>query len=264
MNYPAVSVESAAKELNRLHSGIETKLRTAVQDAIRAGEILTQVKDRREHGAFLPWVEQNCDFSRQTADNYRRLYEHRDKMPRVGNLQDAYKKVRQIETETNQSEAKKARGRVLHYLKTGEKQDGWRRGTDDKLADEERARDSRINAKIAEMKAEGERLADERRESKERLDAFDVTTDDLLEAGKKISEQYEKRQDFKAKIRLSQDGEKDEFIDALLDYLKELESDSRRIEACQNIIKVCKNVAVDLQREPIPEGEMFARSQASW
>jgi hypothetical protein len=35
----------------------------------------------------------------------------------------------------------------------------------------------------------------------------------------------------------------------ILDYLEGLENDSRRIEACYNIIKVCKRIAVELQEK---------------
>jgi len=31
-------------------------------------------------------VKENPEFSRQTADNYRRLYENRDKLPSLSNL----------------------------------------------------------------------------------------------------------------------------------------------------------------------------------
>jgi hypothetical protein len=39
----------------------------------------------------------------------------------------------------------------------------------------------------------------------------------------------------------------DPFQDAIMDYLEGLENDSRRIEACHNIIKVCKRIAAELQ-----------------
>ena len=40
---------SNVKELNDLHQQIEGKLRSTVQDAIRAGELLTQAKDSLPH-----------------------------------------------------------------------------------------------------------------------------------------------------------------------------------------------------------------------
>jgi hypothetical protein len=56
-----------------------------------------------------------------------------------------------------------------------------------------------------------------------------------------------KRSAFKDRIRLSDGGKQDPFIDAIMDYLNELENDTRRIEACNNIIKVCRNICVKLQ-----------------
>lgn len=72
---------------------------------------------------------------------------------------------------------------------------------------------------------------------------------DAFEAQQKpIRAKWEKRSDFKDKIRLSDDGKKDPFVDAIMDYLNDLGNDTRRIEACNNIIKVCRNVSVKLQK----------------
>lgn len=244
MNFPAVSVKDAGQELNRLHGEIERSLRSTVEYAIRAGEILTQVKERVGHGEFLTWLNNSVSFSRQTADNYRRLYEHRNKMLSVSNLQEAYKVVEQIETVERQTEQQKARQRVAEYQKTGVKPEGWRRGTDDKLVEEERDRDERVERAKANMAAAAERKQDERAQRED-------VTDFLAKAAEEAIAQSEQRQEFKRRIRVSQSGESDQFIEALMDYLDELDSDTRRIEACQNIIKVCRNIAADLQRSEV-------------
>jgi len=75
-----------------------------VQDAIRAGEILTQVKDRLEHGEFLPWIEQNCKFAERTARDYMRFYNYRDKTASLAVLQSARQVVAQIESREKQTE----------------------------------------------------------------------------------------------------------------------------------------------------------------
>jgi len=249
MNYPAVSIPDAATELNRLHGEIEQKLRTTVQDAIRAGEILAQVKDRLEHGEFLPWIKQNCEFGTTTADKYRKLYIYRDKIPSSGNLQDAYRDSAQIESREKKAENQKARERVKHYRKTGEKLEGWRRGTEDKLALEDKERDERIDA-ARERSEEVERKREsERRRRDEERESFRQTDEILQQAVEQMGDAHQKRQEFKERIRLSQSGGSDAFVDAIMDYLDELEDDNRRIEACQNIIKVCRNVATQLQRE---------------
>lgn len=239
--YPAVNINDAATELNRLHGEIERKLRTTVEDAIRAGEILTQVKERLDHGEFLPWIERNCEFGTTTADKYRKLYLYSDKIPSSGNLQDAYREVAQIESREKQTEAQKARQRVKEYLKTGEKPEGWRRGTDDKLVDKERDWEKRRAEMNEEFKQNDERRQESRQE-------FWNAADDISQAIGAMSEHVAKRREFKERIRLSQSGESDAFIDALMDYLDELDDDNRRIEACQNIIKVCRNIAAELQR----------------
>jgi hypothetical protein len=251
MNYPAITIADAAVELNRLHGEIETKLRTTVQDAIRAGEILTQVKDRLDHGEFLPWIEQNCEFSQKTAWNYIALQRHSCKLVTVTNLQEAYREVAQIESREKQTEEQKARQRIQHYIKTGEKLDGWRRGTDDKLAEEERRRDERIEKEKQRMEAERLKREAEKNEREARWERIEQETDFtsqlLNDAADHSLTTLKKRQDFKDRIRVSSEGRDDVFIDALMDYLEELPDDNRRIEACYNIIKVAKGVAVELQ-----------------
>ena len=46
---------------------------------------------------WLPWCRENLRFSRQTADNYRRIYNDRDKLLTVGNLDltEAYRLLSQ-------------------------------------------------------------------------------------------------------------------------------------------------------------------------
>lgn len=95
-----------------------------------------------------------------------------------------------------------------------------------------------------------ERAREEVKQRREEFQSFENAENTLLgNALTELVEHTEKRQAFKQRIRLSQSGESDAFIDALMDYLDELPDDSRRIEACQNVIKVCRNVAAQLQRE---------------
>lgn len=77
-----VLIISTAQEANAAHRRIVA----TVQDAIAIGGFLTRQKATLKHGEWLPWVKENLEFSRQTADNYRRLYENRDILPSLGNL----------------------------------------------------------------------------------------------------------------------------------------------------------------------------------
>ena len=172
---------------------------------------------------------------------------HSNKIESVSNLQEAYRVVEQIETQERQTDNQKAMQRVREFNKTGTKSEGWRRGTDDKLAKEEAERDERIE-NVKRGMAEAETRQTRRSEQRE---SFDAATAILEAAATQAIRASAERQRFKERIKVSQSGESDQFIEALMDYLDDLENDSRRIEACQNIIKVCRNVAAKLQQEKI-------------
>lgn len=235
--YPLVNVESAAAELNRLHLEIEGKLRATVADAIRAGEILAKIKESLPHGDFTPWVKANCRFSDRTARQYIQVFEYRDKTATLADLQTAYSQIETIEAQAKRSEEENARRRVKEYLKTGKKPEGWRRGTDDKLAEEERA----MKARAEKFKAEIAEDAKNRAQAAPRVGPGDVKK--IMD---ELTESIAERQTFKERIRVSHEGQDDPFVDAIMDYLETLEDDNRRIEACSNIIKVCRGIANQL------------------
>jgi len=39
-----------------------------------------------QHGEWMAWCEANLEFSKQTEQNYRKLYEHRSKLTGLVNL----------------------------------------------------------------------------------------------------------------------------------------------------------------------------------
>ena len=242
--YPAVSVANSAEELNRLHAEIEGKMRSTVQDAIRAGEILAQVKERLPHGDFLPWVKLNCRFSEDTAERYRHLFDHADKIRTVRNLQEAYKQIESIEALAKQSEEHRSRLRVDEYNRTGNKAAGWRKGTDDKLAQEEKDRGERIKKMQADLRHENAEWISKSGPQPSIASLVDEAKGLLMAQ----AETLQKRQSFKEKIRVSHEGKDDPFVDAIMDYLDSLGDDNRRVEACYNIIKVCKRIAIEIQQ----------------
>jgi hypothetical protein len=83
--------KNPVNEIIQLHNEIGQYLKMSLDKAIRIGELLTEQKASLKHGEWLPWIDANLPFSRQTADNYRRCYEDKDKLLSVGNLTDAYK-----------------------------------------------------------------------------------------------------------------------------------------------------------------------------
>ena len=260
-DYPVVSITNAPEELNRLHAEIEGKMRSTVADAIRAGEILSQVKGRLPHGDFLPWVKVNCRFSDKTAEKYMALHIHSCKIESSSNLQEAYHQVENLEAQERKTDDQKARERVTAFVKTGKKPEGWRRGTDDKLAEERRESDEHFAAEQEKWKAKtDDRIREsEKHDGSARGWARDAEQRDAESAERasqsakvmaglsELSASLAKRQTFKESIRVSHEGKDDPFVDAIMDYLETLDDDSRRIEACHNIIKVCKGIANQLQ-----------------
>ena len=245
----SITPSYAAAELNELHKSIEAKLRSTVKDAIRAGEILSEMKDRLPHGDFLPWIQAKCSFSQPTAWRYIKLYQHNDKLSNLNNLQDAYQQIETIERQEKQTEHQRARTRVEQFKSTGVKPDGWRRGTDDKILQEDREREERIRAETERARIMQERRRQEEIKKATADEALDVEVEWIAEAAAQIVQHHQKRLSFKDRIRLSDSGRDDAFVDALMDYLEDLDDDNRRIEACTNIIKVARNIAAELQRE---------------
>ena len=185
---------------------------------------------------------------KQTGNNPKnpndKLFEYRSKSLTAKDLQEAYRQVETLEAQERKTDDQKARERVTAFVKTGNKPEGWRRGTDDKLAQEEIERDKRIKAEQERIKLESAKKEQTAQESKQE---YDRLFNDAMKYVENATTSITKRMAFKERIRLSHEGVNDSFIDALMDYLDELDDDSRRIEACYNIIKVCKGIANDLQ-----------------
>jgi hypothetical protein len=72
------SLHRLAEEINAEHRAFVGGFRKTVEHGIRAGELLSDAKKQCEHGTWLPWLEKNCEVSARTAQEYMRLYNHRD------------------------------------------------------------------------------------------------------------------------------------------------------------------------------------------
>lgn len=233
------------KEIAALHS----TLKMSVQKAIRIGQLLTEQKEFVGHGLFLNWLDANFDMGERTAYKYMNLYQHQSKIALSANLQDAYQQIETIEAQEKQSKEDRDRRMIAEYRKTGKKPAGWDRALDYRIKKDEAAaakqnertekefRDRDGRAKQYKLKAEGEKLT--------------FVSDALKAVTETIIAQHEERQNWKEKIRLSDGGKDDSFMDAIIDYLETLPDDNRRIEACNNIIKICRNISVELQRTKV-------------
>ncbi|MGB8370249.1 MAG: DUF3102 domain-containing protein [Limisphaerales bacterium] len=86
-------VHVAVCEINKLHAEIITAARMSLDNAIRIGKLLTEVKGQLSHGEWLPWIKKNLPFDRATAANYMRVFDRREELDckKVLHLTDAYR-----------------------------------------------------------------------------------------------------------------------------------------------------------------------------
>ncbi len=74
-----------AQRINDEHRACEAAANTAVDHAIRAGEMLVEVKEKSRHGEWIPWLEQNFVGGVRTAQSYMKLYSRRDELAEMRN-----------------------------------------------------------------------------------------------------------------------------------------------------------------------------------
>jgi hypothetical protein len=61
-----------AEAINREHDQAQMHAQTAIDHAIRCGELLIAMKKRLKHGEFQDWVKAHCCFSHDTCNVYMR------------------------------------------------------------------------------------------------------------------------------------------------------------------------------------------------
>lgn len=69
-----------AERANAEHRACETAVNAALDHAMRAGDLLLEVKTGLPHGAFGAWVEENFAGSGRTARAYMRVARHREEL----------------------------------------------------------------------------------------------------------------------------------------------------------------------------------------
>ena len=240
MNLTQDKTQEIKKELAELHN----TLKMSVQKAIRIGQLLTEQKEFIGHGNFGAWMDAHFEMGHDSAYRFMKLYAHADKIPNIGNLQEAYKQIETIEAQEKMTKEERTRGMVAEYRKTGKKPDGWDRSLDYRIKKDEEST-LKQKERIEKTFKEREQRATEYKQASAGDEVF---SDALKIATDKFLTKSQERNDWKEKIRLSDGGKEDSFMDAIIDYLETLPDDNRRIEACNNIIKICRNISVELQR----------------
>jgi hypothetical protein len=79
MSKTEMQITDLAPEINEAHHMARVAAESAVEHAIRCGELLIQQKKRLKHGQFVDWVKEHCDFSYPSAVLYMRSTRHKDK-----------------------------------------------------------------------------------------------------------------------------------------------------------------------------------------
>ncbi len=74
------------KEINSLHSSAISHAKSAIENAIRIGELLTDIKGGLEHGLWIPWVRKNLSFGVNQAGKYMKVFKEKDALNSHSNV----------------------------------------------------------------------------------------------------------------------------------------------------------------------------------
>lgn len=225
-------------KVNHEHSEVIHSSKQAIQHAIEAGKLLTEIKSMVEHGEFLTIVNSDrFDFGQATAYNYMKVSTYAAKLQSIGNLQEAYKLIETEEAKKKRAKEESQNAKFAYRKQYGEKPDTWERADDyawEKYKQSEAERDDRIAQAKQDMET-SERLA------KDSDNDYQQATDYLKDY---IQTENLKQAKLSELNIVNQNGS---IIDIIEHYLSSLDTDSQKIEECHNIIKYCKNVSVKLQ-----------------
>jgi hypothetical protein len=245
-------IKDHTEEIRRELLELNQTLKMSVQKAIKIGQLLTEQKEFVGHGGFLSWMDANFEMGRDSAYRFIKLFEFSDKITKIGNLTEAYKQIETLEQQEKLSKKERVRSLVSEYRKTGTKPAGWDRSLDYRVKKDAEA-EARQKERIEKERIEREQRAKEYKERQETVIGNAAKTDSTFAdafqvAAENFVAKTEERKTWKEKIRLSDGGKEDAFMDAIIDYMETLPNDNRRIEACSNIIKICRNISIELQQ----------------
>lgn len=87
------SLDDLAAEIRREHEACEQHARSAVEHAIRAGELLIEAKAQVRHGEWLPWLGVNFPGHYNLASAYMRLARNSQRVVNSSSLRAALKEL---------------------------------------------------------------------------------------------------------------------------------------------------------------------------
>jgi hypothetical protein len=81
-----MNLKKIVGDIKKEHQQVEQSVRTSLEHARRAGELLVEVKEDVEKATDIRWdrwVEKECDFTERTASNYIRIFKEWSKIEKV-------------------------------------------------------------------------------------------------------------------------------------------------------------------------------------
>ena len=87
-NTTDLSLDGLATRINEAHRECESAARSAVDQAVRAGELLIEAKGKVGHGSWLQWMGDNCECSARTAQRYMTVARNRDLIAKTTRVAD--------------------------------------------------------------------------------------------------------------------------------------------------------------------------------
>jgi hypothetical protein len=96
MSATIIIKKKTIERINGCHYLIENMGMDLLEQALIAGQLISEVKAELPHGTFMEWAKENLKFSHKTATNYMRLYdlEQADKLETVSNITEAYRLIK--------------------------------------------------------------------------------------------------------------------------------------------------------------------------
>jgi hypothetical protein len=84
-----LQLATKAKAINRELAAAEADFQSALQHALNAGQMLSEVKAQLPHGQFGPWVRAHIDVGEREARNYMRLAANRQRVADLPSIRQA-------------------------------------------------------------------------------------------------------------------------------------------------------------------------------
>jgi len=250
------------EEIKKLHKEIESTMKMTVEKAIRIGELLAEQKSEMAHGEFLPWLEENIEFSERTARNYMRLYRYREKITDVSDFGEAYRRVELLDYKENGNPSKEDRKMIRIFKKTGNKPEGWEAKNEihyrETLDDNEF--ETQIDESVGKYKKEKEkrrkeleqRHMDDERKTLEWLEKIELIIErvkshepiDILEY-----KTYIEHHDFNFSTDRRKTVRQRVILFIIFEYLNSFDELRLSVETANNIIKYLRDKIIDYQMQ---------------